>query len=206
MEEVFLLRMSLEDVQAYLFSCPDTGCLNWHIFDYTRPVARAYWANGTSAMLNRVGAAVVQWDGAEFQPTLGGWDVPHSANTVSSGLGFSRLWSASTLSAFSQSRALWAQPTAVEMSLEFGGLGAWRSDMSPFADEGDIQGSFCGPGGDAWHGQMLLDMLRTGVVINAYNTDVGLFGDASGPSSTTTIVGNFQGPSQPRMRQSQSAC
>ena len=48
--------------------------------------------------------------------------------------GASAFWAFSTLEAFSASRSLWKQPTAVEMSMTFSGLGPWRSDMSPFAD------------------------------------------------------------------------
>ena len=66
-EEAFLYKMSLENVNAYLFAGPDTGCLNWHIFDYTRPAAREFWANGTSRLFNDVGCQASQWDGAEFQ-------------------------------------------------------------------------------------------------------------------------------------------
>ena len=30
MEEMFLYMMSLEEVNAMLFSCPNTGCVNWY--------------------------------------------------------------------------------------------------------------------------------------------------------------------------------
>jgi hypothetical protein len=149
-EEIFLYKITLQEVNAYLFACPDTGCLNWHIFDYTRPAALEFWANGTPKIFNEVGAAVSQWDGAEFQPSISGWDVPHSSNTVNSGTqGVGNFWASSTLEAFSASQSLWKQLTAVEMSMAFSGLGPWRSDMSPFADEATIQGPMCGPGGDA---------------------------------------------------------
>jgi hypothetical protein len=36
--------------------------------------------------------------------------------------------------------------------------------MSPFADEGNIQGSKCGSGGDSWHLNILLDILREGIM------------------------------------------
>ena len=58
MEEMFFSMMSLETVNAMLFSCPDTGCVNWYVFDFTNPDARAWWANGTSRMFNQAGAAV----------------------------------------------------------------------------------------------------------------------------------------------------
>jgi hypothetical protein len=40
-----------------------------------------------------------------------------------------------------ESRALWQQDLAVEMSMSFGGLGAWHGDMTPFADEGEWRDS-----------------------------------------------------------------
>ena len=52
--------MSLETVNAMLFSCPNTGCVNWYVFDFTNPESRAWWANGTSRMFNQAGAAVSQ--------------------------------------------------------------------------------------------------------------------------------------------------
>ena len=60
MEEMFLYMMSLENVNAMLFSCPNTGCVNWYVFDFTNPESRAWWANGTSRMFNQAGAAVSQ--------------------------------------------------------------------------------------------------------------------------------------------------
>ena len=58
MEEMFLYKITLEEINAYLFACLDTGCINWHIFDYTRPATREFWANRTSKMFNEVGAAI----------------------------------------------------------------------------------------------------------------------------------------------------
>lgn len=112
-EEAFLYKMSLENVNAYLFACPDTGCINWHIFDYSRPAARDFWANGTSRLFNDVGCQASQWDGAEFQPSISGWDLPHSANTINSGIKMGSFWTSSTLEAFAASRQLWNQETAV---------------------------------------------------------------------------------------------
>lgn len=68
MEEMFLYMMSLEEVNAMLFSCPETGCVNWYVMDYTNADARAWWANGTSSAFNAVGAAVSQWVRPKFLP------------------------------------------------------------------------------------------------------------------------------------------
>lgn len=55
-----------------------------------------------------------------------------------------------------------------------GGLGPWKADMAPFADEATIQGPLCGPGGDRWHEQILLRTLESGMLLNAYNTNAAL--------------------------------
>lgn len=60
MEEMFVYMMSLETVNAMLFSCPNTGCVNWYVFDFTNPASREWWSNGTSRMFNQAGAAVSQ--------------------------------------------------------------------------------------------------------------------------------------------------
>ena len=52
-----------------------------------------------------------------------------------------------------------------------GGLGAWHGDMMPFSDEQNIKGGIC-VGGDAWHRGLLLDIVQTGLLYNAYNTPV----------------------------------
>ena len=173
-EEMFLYKMSLEKVNAMLFSCPDTGCVDWYVFDYTNPEARKWWANGTSHMFNAVGAAVSQWDGTEFPGTLSGWGVPHSDATLSSApeLG-GDYWAMAQDQASLQSRHLWKQITAVEGG-GADGLGPWKADMAPFADEATIQGPLCGPGGDRWHEQILLRTLDEGLMLNGYHTGVSL--------------------------------
>jgi hypothetical protein len=172
MEEIFFYAMSLERVQAFLFSAPVTGCVDWYIFDYTNPEARTWWAQKVARMFNAVGAAVSQWDGAEFQGTLSGWDLPHSAKTVSSGLpGY---WTRAQGQASLQSSKLWKQRTAVEGGGGGGGLGPWKADMSPFADEASIKGPLCGPGGDDWHERILFEVLTGGMMMNGYHTGATL--------------------------------
>ena len=53
--------------------------------------------------------------------------------------GESWVWMGSTMQAFSESRTLWKQPAAVELSLSVPGLGPWRGDMQPFADEASLR-------------------------------------------------------------------
>ena len=115
---------------------------------------------------------VSQWDGNEFQGSIAGWDVPHSDATLASGTG-GNYWSLAQHQAAFQSQALWAQRTAVEGG-GGGGLGPWKADMAPFADEQTIQGPLCGPGGDKWHENILLTTLETGMLMNAYNTQATL--------------------------------
>ena len=65
-------------------------------------------------------------DGAEFQGTLSGWDLPHSAKTLQSGLpGY---WTRAQGQASLQSSKLWKQRTAVEGG-GASGLGPWSEDM-----------------------------------------------------------------------------
>ena len=85
--------------------------------DYTNPAAREYWASSIAALFNELGAEVCQWDGAEFQPTIAGWGMNHSTQTWAAG---SVLWNGATQQAFVQSKALWKQELAVEMSMSFG--------------------------------------------------------------------------------------
>lgn len=117
---------------------------------------------------------VSQWDGNEFQGSIAGWDVPHSdvtltARTETGG----NYWAMAQHQAAYQSQALWTQRTAVEGG-GGGGLGPWKADMAPFADEATIHGPLCGPGGDQWHEQILLRTLETGMLLNGYHTSAAL--------------------------------
>lgn len=114
----------------------------------------------------------LRWDGNEFQGSLAGWDVPHSDATISSGTG-ACFWSDAQHQAAFQSQKLWAQRTAVEGG-GGGGLGPWKADMAPFADEAMIHGPLCGPGGDTWHEQILLRTLESGMLLNGYHTSAAL--------------------------------
>jgi sucrose-6-phosphate hydrolase SacC (GH32 family) len=175
-EEAFLSRISLENVTSYLFTCPDTGCYNFYVFDYTREVARSWWANATSRMFNAAGSTVSQWDGAEFQPEIAGWGWPHSSQTWTGSIdpGKSPLWRLASTAAFGESRVRWQQPMAVEMSMVFPGLGEWHGDMAPFGDEALITGGYC-RSGDAWLRGMLLKMSRNGLTENAYGVPLYKF-------------------------------
>ena len=114
------------------------------------------------------GASTAQWDGSEFQPSMEGWGLPHSDQTFGSANNFQHeadyYWTGSTLQAFSESRALWKQPAAVELSLHVPGLGPWRGDMEPFADEQTLKTQgFC-KGGDRWHRGMLKQIVEQGMM------------------------------------------
>jgi hypothetical protein len=174
MEEMFLYMISLENVQAMLFSCPETGCVNWFVVDYTNPAAREWWANGTSSAFNAVGAVVSQWDGTEFPGSIQGWGIPHSDATLGGDrtLG-GNYWSMAQAQAALQSSVLWNQRTAVEGGAS-GGLGPWKEDMRPFADEATIKGPLCGKEGDSWHEQILLASLNEGMTLNGYSTSLYL--------------------------------
>lgn len=86
MEEMFLAKLSLENITAHLYSCPACGCNNFYIWDYTNPAAREFWANGTARLFNEAGAEASQWDGTDM---IGGWGwgIPHSKETFSAGYG-----------------------------------------------------------------------------------------------------------------------
>ena len=81
-----------------------------------------------------------QWDGAEFH-MMGGWDLPHSKQTLNSGVfhmggpsnNFPGLWGGAVTKTFGQAHALWDKKPAIEMSLLLPGLAPWRGDMTPFA-------------------------------------------------------------------------
>ena len=99
-----------------------------------------------------------------------GWGIPHSKQTFSAGYG--PYWEMSADQAYVQSKSLWKQDLAVENSGGLnGGLGAWHGDMMPFADEQLIKGGIC-VGGDQWHRGLLLRIVQTGLLYNAYNTPV----------------------------------
>ena len=113
-------------------------------------------------------------DGAEFQGSLQGWGVPHSDATLG---GYRTLggnyWALAQAQASLQSSALWNQRTAVEGG-GGAGLGPWKEDMAPFADEATIKGPLCGSGGDSWHEDILLRSLNSGIMLNGYHTSVSL--------------------------------
>lgn len=77
-----------------------------------------------------VGESATGTDGAEFQPTIMGWGMNHSTQSWA---GADMLWEGATLQAFVQSKALWKQELAVEMSMSFGGLGGWHVRNTPLA-------------------------------------------------------------------------
>ena len=126
-------------------------------------------------------ASTSQWDGAEFQPSLAGWDFLHSNQTYNSGLhtldwGWHPLWGGGALNAFRESQQKWNQQLAVEMSLLAPGFSPWRGDMSPFSDELRLQPSHGGDGmcvgGQRWAAQILYRTHVQGTVFNSYNTPV----------------------------------
>ena len=126
-------------------------------------------------------ASTSQWDGAEFQPSLAGWDFLHSNQTYNSGLhtldwGWHPLWGGGALNAFRESQLKWTQQLAVEMSLLAPGFSPWRGDMSPFSDELRLQPSHGGDGmcvgGQRWAGQILYRTHAQGTIFNSYNTPV----------------------------------
>ena len=122
------------------------------------------WAGDTILRFGR--------DGNEFQGSIYGWDIPHSDATLSGGTG-GNYWAMAQHQAALQSQALWNQRTAVEGG-GGGGIGPWKADMAPFADEATIHGPLCGPGGDQWHEEILLRTLQSGMLLNGYHTSVSL--------------------------------
>ena len=116
--------------------------MNFYVWDYTRPETRAWWANRTAAIFNAFDASTAQWDGSEFQPGIAGWGFDHSNQTYASQANYEHgrdyLWTGSAMQAFTESRALWNQPAAVELSLNVPGLGPWRGDMQPFVSAGSV--------------------------------------------------------------------
>ena len=169
MEEMFLSRLSLENISAHLYSCPACGCNNFYIWNYLQPATRAFWANGTAELFNEAGAEASQWDGTDMVGGLSG-GFAHSKKTFSAG--YPQYGSMSAMEAYVQSKSLWKQELAVETSGGMsGGLGEWHGDMMPFADEQLIKGGIC-VGGDVWHRGLLLNIVEKGLLFNAYNTPV----------------------------------
>ena len=113
MEEMFLSRLSLENITAHLYSCPACGCNNFYIWDYTQPKTRAFWANGTASLFNAAGAEASQWDGTDMVGGLSG-GFSHSQKTFSAG--YPQYGAMSAQQAYVQSKALWKQELAVESS------------------------------------------------------------------------------------------
>jgi hypothetical protein len=95
-EEMFLSKLSLENITAHLYSCPGCGCNNFYIWNYQKQEVRDFWANGTARLFNEAGAEASQWDGTDMLDGWG-WGLPHSKNTWSAGYG--RYWQMSADSA-----------------------------------------------------------------------------------------------------------
>ena len=83
-------------------------------------------------------------------------------------------WAMAQAQASEQSVALWAQRTAVEGGGAETGLGPWKEDMRPFADEATIHGPLCGDGADSWHAAILRRSLNGGIIYNGYHTSITL--------------------------------
>eukprot|EP01045_Picozoa_sp_COSAG04_P000655 COSAG04_NODE_17_length_40288_cov_9.152728_11_plen_1187_part_00 len=189
MEELFLARVSFENVTAYAHTAPGIG-KGVYLWDYTNPATRSFFANATADLFNHAGAVTAQWDGMDVGMSVHGWDVPHSSSTFNAGFkthqemveqdcGYngSYSWPGHQLQAFMESRSMWKQPVALEQSFGLSGLRTtdMLNTMDPFADESTIQGyphSLC-VNGDAWHSKMLLSMHESGKYVNAYDTPVG---------------------------------
>jgi hypothetical protein len=86
LEEIFLARLSLENISAHLFACGACGSLNQYIWDWTNPATRAFWANATAALFDEVGAEAVQFDAFEFTPSVRPWGFSHSNKTFSAAI------------------------------------------------------------------------------------------------------------------------
>lgn len=181
LEEIMISKVDTSNWTKFNWNCPGTGIEQYYIFDYTNPLARAHWANATARLFDVTSASVSQWDGAEFQKSIGGWDSRHSHQTYNSGLysipgvGFHGLWGGSSLQAFEESRSLWSRPLAVELSFSPPGLRE-AADMMPFSDEQRLAPSHGGKGmcvgGQEWVGQMLKRTLVNSMLYNGYNTPV----------------------------------
>jgi hypothetical protein len=135
MEELFLSRISLENITAHLFVA---NAYPMYLWDYTKPATRTYWADGVAAIYNEGNAVCSQWDGSEYQPGIAGWGLPHSSQTWSAGA--DALWWVTLSAAAEESRRQWKGDVAVEFSIFEYGDGPWRGDMQPFGDEGLISG------------------------------------------------------------------
>ena len=154
MEELFLARVSFENVTAYAHTAPGIG-KGVYLWDYTNPATRSFFANATADLFNHAGAVTAQWDGMDVEMSVHGWDIPHSSATFNAGFkthqemveqdcGYngSYSWPGHQLQAFMESRSMWKQPVALEMSFGLSGLRTtdMLNTMDPFADESTIQG------------------------------------------------------------------
>jgi hypothetical protein len=54
LEELQFNRISYENVTAFLFSEPGSGCANYYVWDYTNAAARAHWASSVADIYSTV--------------------------------------------------------------------------------------------------------------------------------------------------------
>ena len=119
-----------------------------YLFDYTNLKTREYWADSVAAIYNEAGAVCGQWDGSEYQASVAGWGVSHSAQTWSAGA--DALFWATLGVAAEESRRQWKEDVAVEFSLSIYGDGPYKGDMMPFGDEPPFAGGRCSTAAETW--------------------------------------------------------
>ena len=61
LEEIQFNRISFENISAWMFSKPDIGITNFHIWDFTNPKTRNHWATSVANIYNTVKPVASQW-------------------------------------------------------------------------------------------------------------------------------------------------
>eukprot|EP01050_Picozoa_sp_SAG11_P009751 SAG11_NODE_939_length_6468_cov_4.629926_4_plen_1017_part_00 len=118
MEELFLSRISLENITAALFL---GNGYPMYLFDYTQTSTRKYWADAVATIYNKASPVCGQWDGSEYQSGVAGWGLPHSTLTYSAGA--DALWWMAFAAAAEESKQQWYEDVAVEFSITLYGDG-----------------------------------------------------------------------------------
>ena len=187
LEELYLKNVSTEARPAYRFS-DGVRPEGTYLLDLSRPEGQHQFASRVAALLNSapgVTFGATQWDGFAKQLLIAGESFPHSNRTYGPDAGsvarsetpdlfrFPTFWGLGYLRGLREAYLLLRSPQpAIECSFLAPGLGPWRPDMAPYADE---RGDNFTQLGLVWHPLMLARMEASGTLINAYNTRIDLF-------------------------------